>query len=363
MGECEKMSQSRIAVADLTTSDKVQSTFLVKYIAEAHGRDGKAYINLVLSDATGEIPSRIWSGLSDLAHPIEKGQFVKVEGKLNLYQGKKQFIISHIHPIDQNELDLADFISTSKLDPEVMFAELIKVVESLEEFYIRSLLLKILTDAEIERRLKKWQAGKTIHHAYTAGLLEHILSCTKLAIFLSQHYSANKSYVVAGCILHDLCKIYELTDGHTVDYTEEGKLVGHLVKGVELVERYSYKIEEFPHDQKMHLKHILLSHHGELEYGSPKLPQTKEAYLVHLIDLMDSKMASVMEVMQKDTTPGHWSGFVKHLDRIIYKDELPTYAAPVLASEHETKAKVAPTTVKTGELKQNLGSLLKDVKL
>jgi 3'-5' exoribonuclease len=357
MGECEKMSLPRIAVADLTSSDKVQSTFLVKYIAEAHGRDGKPYINLVLSDATGEIPSRIWSGLADLAQPIEKGQFVAVDGKMNLYQGKKQFIITHIKPIAQSELNLADFISTSKLDPDVMFQDLLKIIEGLDEYYIQKLLLSILHDPEIERRLKKWQAGKTIHHAYTAGLLEHILSCSRLALFLSQHYQANQSYVLAGCILHDLCKIYELTDGHTVDYTEEGKLVGHLVKGVELVERYAHKIADFPHDQKMHLKHILLSHHGELAYGSPKLPQTKEAYLVHLIDLMDSKMASVIEVMQKDTTPGHWSGFVKHLDRIIYKEELPSYSTPVEAEKSQK------SNNSSGELKQSLGSLLKDVKL
>ena len=357
MGACEKMSQPRIAVADLTTSDKVQSTFLVKYIAEAHGRDGKPYINLVLSDATGEIPSRIWSGLADLSQPIEKGQFVTVDGKLNLYQGKKQFIITQIKPIAQSELNLADFISTSKLDPDVMFDDLLKIVKELNEYYIQKLLLNILSDSEIEHRLKKWQAGKTIHHAYTAGLLEHILSCSRLAMILSQHYQANQSYVIAGCILHDLCKIYELSDGHTVEYTEEGKLVGHLVKGVELVDRYSYKIADFPHDQKMHLKHILLSHHGELEYGSPKVPQTKEAYLVHLIDLMDSKMASVIEVMQKDTTPGHWSGFVKHLDRIIYKEELPSYQAPI---EAEKTQKISN---QSGELKQSLGQLLKDVKL
>lgn len=142
---------------------------------------------------------------------------------------------------------------------------------------------------------------------------------------LSRHYKVNDNYVVAGCVLHDLCKIYELTDGVNVEYTEEGKLVGHLVKGLELVDRFSYKIKNFPHYLKMHLKHILLSHHGHYEYGSPKIPQTSEAYLVHLIDLMDSKMGTFDLIKKTDSATGNWSGFVKHLDRIVYKSDLPFY--------------------------------------
>jgi 3'-5' exoribonuclease len=122
-----------------------------------------------------------------------------------------------------------------------------------------------------------------------------------------------------------------------VEYTEEGKLVGHLVKGLEIVDRYSYKIRNFPHYTKMHIKHILLAHHGEYEYGSPKIPQTSEAYLVHLIDLMDSKMASLDIVKKTDSATGHWSGFVKHLDRIVYKSELPFYPEYIQDEEQEER--------------------------
>jgi 3'-5' exoribonuclease len=221
-----------------------------------------------------------------------------------------------------------------------MYARLVKIVEGLSDVYIRDLLGNIITDPEIARRLKTWQAGKSIHHAYKSGLIEHILSCTELALILSRHYKVNENYVVAGCILHDLCKIYELTDGVNVEYTEEGKLVGHLVKGLEIVDRFSYKIRNFPHYMKMHLKHILLAHHGEYEYGSPKIPQTSEAYLVHLIDLMDSKMGTFDLIKKMDNNTGHWSGYVKHLDRIVYKSDLPFYPEYVNDEEEERSAPV-----------------------
>ena len=243
-----------------------------------------------------------------------------------------------------------------------MYDELLTIVHSLEEVYIKELLITILNDFEIKRRLLVWQAGKSIHHAYQSGLLEHILSCTKLANFLSPHYNANRSYVVVGCILHDLCKIYELTEGPTVEYTEEGKLIGHLVKGLEVVDHYAAKIKDFPYAQKTHIKHILLSHHGEYEYGSPKIPHTSEAFLVHLIDLMDSKMSSVDQIKKNDNGTGHWSGMIKHLDRVIYKPELPTYSS-FLEGETSTTSNIDVVKTSTKDLKQTLGSKLKDFKI
>jgi 3'-5' exoribonuclease len=177
---------------------------------------------------------------------------------------------------------------------------------------------------------------------------------------------------VAGCILHDLCKIYELTDGINVEYTEEGKLVGHLVKGLEIVDRYAYKIKNFPHYTKMHIKHILLSHHGEYAYGSPKIPQTSEAYLVHLIDLMDSKMGTLEMIKRNDSSTGNWSGFVKHLDRIVYKSDLPFYPEYIQEEEqseerHEAKIvtppPLQPKNKNTAEPKTSMAKMLSGLKI
>src|SRR5690606_3959262 len=269
----------------------------------------KKYFNIILSDSSGEIESRLWQYSTEVESEITRGTFARVKGKLNFYQGKKQFIISSITKVNQDQVDMDDFVMKAKADPEEMFKALTNIVEDLTDVYIKELLKNILGDAEISRRLKLWQAGKSIHHAYQSGLLEHILSCSQLAVSLSAHYNANVNYVVAGAILHDLCKIYELTDGMNVEYTEEGKLVGHLVKGVELIDRFSYRIKDFPYQTKLHLKHIILAHHGEYAYGSPKIPQTSEAMLVHLIDFMDSKMHTFETIKRTDNNMGHWSAF------------------------------------------------------
>lgn len=354
----------RVNVCDLVPKSNVESTFVIKYIAIMESKDQKKYLNIILGDGTGDIEAKVWANAQDIFEKVVRGDFVKVSGKANLYQGRKQFVVQNIEKIDESQIDKGDFVLKAKQDPNEMFNKLLNIVYELKDVYIRDLLLAILQDAEISRRLKTWQAGKSIHHAYQSGLLEHILSCSQLAVQLSSHYSANENYVVAGAILHDLCKIYELTDGLNVEYTEEGKLVGHLVKGLEIVDRFSFKIKNFPYATKLHLKHILLSHHGEYEYGSPKIPQTSEAMLVHLIDLMDSKMHTFETIKRTDNNIGHWSGYVKHLDRIIFKDELPFHADYV---EVKVESVELPKQVKTkpvnGELKQSMGALFKNIKI
>jgi 3'-5' exoribonuclease len=356
----------RVKVSDLKPKIDIESVYLIKYLQLAQSKDGKDYLNIILSDATGDIEGRMWSNAHDLVEKFDKGNFIGVKGKANIYQGKKQFIIQEFFDVNKDEINETDFVYQAQTDANEMFSKLQEHVNTLDDVYVKELLNNILNDQEIQRRLKSWQAGKSIHHAYKSGLLEHILSCVELSMHLSAHYKVNKNYVVAGAILHDLCKIYELSDGYNVDYTEEGKLVGHLVKGVEILDKFAYRIKGFPYDLKMHLKHILLSHHGYYEYGSPKIPQTSEAMLLHLIDHMDSKMHSFETVKRTDQNSGHWSGFVKHLDRIIYKSELPFYPEYLEIQDRKSKApakKSAGKSQRNQEVKQNLGNLLKDFKV
>ena len=349
-------------VTELSAKVDVLSPFLVKYIATAEGKDGKSYLNVILADKTGEIEARKWQGAELTAQRINAGDIAIVSGKVNLFQGRIQLIIQEISKMDESQFNRDDYIQKAGGAPEKMYLELLDIVNSLEEVYIRDLLLAVLNDFEISRRLKIWQAGKNIHHAYQSGLLEHILSCTKLAVTLSPHYKVNRSYVVAGCVLHDLCKIYELTEGPVVEYTDEGKLVGHLVKGLEILDHFSSKIKNFPNSVKMHIKHILLSHHGEYEYGSPKTPSTSEAFLMHLIDLMDSKMSSLEQVKKTDSSVNHWSGFVKHLDRIVYKSELPSFTKYLTEEPLSTSTK-NPKLKESSQKNTAFGSLLKDFKV
>jgi 3'-5' exoribonuclease len=352
-------------ISQLNAKDDVLAPFLVKYIGTAEGKDGKTYLNVILADNSGELEARKWQGAELAMQRINAGDIVIVNGKVNQFQGRIQLIIQEMSKLDDSQINREDYIQKAGTAPEKMYNELLAIVETLEEVYIRELLLLILKDHEISRRLKIWQAGKSIHHAYQSGLLEHILSCTRLANSLSPHYNVNRSYVIAGCVLHDICKIYELTEGPVVDYTEEGKLVGHLVKGLEIVDTYSAKIKTFPLSVKTHIKHILLSHHGEYEYGSPKIPSTSEAFLVHLIDYMDSKMSSFEQVKKADSSTGNWSGFVKHLNRIVYKSELPSFTQYLNEGQSVPKENSAPKTHDkiSQPLKTALASLLKDFKV
>ncbi len=349
----------RSFIKDLETSSNISNTFLLKSLNLAQAKDGKKYINATFSDKSGDLEARMWGQAEQIASEFKSGDFVLAHGKVHTYQGRRQFVISKLEAINIDSINQSDFFFSAQRPADEMYEELVGLVSKLEDVYIKELLLSIIQDTEISRRLKTWQAGKTIHHAYKSGLLEHILSCSNLGVSLSAHYQCNTSYVVAGCILHDLCKIYELTDGSSVEYTEEGKLIGHLVKGLEIVDRFAYRIEGFPYQMKMHLKHILLSHHGHYEYGSPKIPMTSEANLVHLIDYMDSKMNGMETIKRLDPNQGHWSNYVRHMDRIIYKDELPTFKTKEEAKEsREKKEKRTPKKRSSQPLKNSLGDKL-----
>ncbi|MCB9060018.1 MAG: HD domain-containing protein [Halobacteriovoraceae bacterium] len=325
----------KVFVEDLQSKADVNELFLIKYLSVMQGRDGRSYLNIILTDRTGDLESRKWNTAEKTAEKINRGDYARVTGKINTYQGRNQLVVKEIYSVDPSDINEDDFIAKSQKNSTKMFDELHSIINELNDVYIKELLQKVLNDPKIFERLLKWQAGKSVHHAYEGGLLEHILSCTQLAIWLSAHYQVNKNFVVAGAIMHDLCKIFELTAGPLCDYTDHGRLVGHLSNGVELIEKYTSQIEGFPSDTKMHLKHILLSHHGEYEYGSPKLPQTSEAFLVHLIDLMDSKMNSMEQVKRTDNLQGPWSNFIKHLDRTVFKSELPLYTQKVSPTQKD----------------------------
>lgn len=174
---------TKLFISDLQGKEEIESIFLVKIFNTMEDKSGKKYFNIILTDSTGDLEARLWQYSSEIENAISKNSFVKVRGKLNFYQGRKQFIVNQIHKIEQSEVNLDDFVMKSVEDPEVMYKRLLKIVDGLSDVYIRDLLRSIITDGETARRLKIWQAGKSIHHAYKSGLLEHILSCTELASF------------------------------------------------------------------------------------------------------------------------------------------------------------------------------------
>ncbi|MGK5086545.1 HD domain-containing protein [Bdellovibrionota bacterium FG-2] len=328
----EKTQYVKDLLKDSKDKDPVHSPFLVKFSAVATGKNGKPYMNLVLCDKTGEIEARIWDDVNQYAGQVVRDALVLVEGKCQSYQGRKQVVIGRIQVLREDALNLKDYIPESSVDPEDLYRKLLGRMEQIQDPYYRALAESVLRDdQEIVDGFKKAPAAKSLHHAYRGGLLEHVVSVTKLLDAVSTHYGKwlDRDLMFLGGIFHDIGKIWELSYDRVTEYTTEGKLVGHLVMGVELVTEKIRELEsvpgrlpgKFPQDKVLLIKHVILAHHGQLEYGSPKRPKCLEAWVVHMMDDMDSKVNSIAMFMEQDQTQGRWTGLNRQHERFFYKSD------------------------------------------
>ena len=317
----------KILVSDIKENQKVDSIFLVKSKSQATGKTGKPYVYLKLSDKTGEIKGYIWDNAEKLAPLFDTGDLVRVKSKTSIFQNELQLGISEIEKIEYGMLGpdaMALFLKSSKNDAESMFQELKSILkENLTDEYIVKLTDKFFEDENYIKLLKTLPAAKSIHHAYIGGLLEHTLSMIKIGVFLSGHYSRYviKDILLSSIFLHDVGKTEELKIKNNVtEYSDEGRLIGHIVLGAEAVNKKIAEIPGFPENLKLLLLHSIISHHGELEYGSPKRPKTPEAFLLHYIDNMDSKESQFADFMDNNNTL--WSQYSKPLDRYMLNSRI-----------------------------------------
>ncbi len=283
-------------VADLAQheSQVVTAFFLVQSKQVRSTRDGKPYLDLRLSDRTGVVEARLWDGVEDVAGSVEQDDVVKVEAVVEPYRGQPQLKLRRLRRAQKDEVDLADFLPATREDVAALYEELLEVARGVGNAHLRELLLAVLTDAELAPRLKRAPGAKTLHHAYLGGLLEHVVSLCRLCRLAAQHYpEVDVDLLLTGAILHDLGKVYELSYERSFDYTTEGKLVGHIAIAVELVGRKMDAVAGFPRPLRTLVQHLLLSHHGRLEFGSPVTPRFREALLLHYLDDLDSKMEAI----------------------------------------------------------------------
>lgn len=275
-----------IFVKDITPGGPLVlgETFAIVEVKSAQDKMGKPYYDLVISDKTGKINSKIWS---DSIMNVDKnallpGHVVQIDAKIDQYKGQPQLSILSLSGIDGVDLD--DYFQSSEFPVEEMWADLLSIIDSIEDTNIKQLLTNIVTDPELERKFKYWPAAATIHHDFRSGLLQHILEMAVTAEGLQKYYAgANFDIVKAGIILHDIGKLEEFdASGPITVYTKRGSLIGHMALGLEIIRQHLP--ENFPENIYTHIQHIILSHHGLLEYGSPVLPATIEALLVHNID-------------------------------------------------------------------------------
>jgi 3'-5' exoribonuclease len=311
----------KVFVKSLQDKQVFNSIFLVRERNLLTGKNGKAYISAVLADSSGSVDARIWDNVDSIRDVFQAGDIVHVKGQVQLFQNRRQVIVHRVEKALPAEYRVEDYVSAAKRQPEEMLAELIVIAEGLSDRNIRQLTLDVLQDSEIREKLLRAPAAKTIHHAYIGGLLEHVLSICGVMKLLAPHYERQGvdlklDYLLFGAIFHDIGKIWELDTVGGISYTDRGKLIGHMVMAVELVEKKASRILGFPEELKDLLKHIILSHHGKLEYGSPKLPMFMEAFLVAAIDDLDSKINTISGFVQNESESGEkWSKFNQLFER------------------------------------------------
>ena len=307
-------------VRDLKEKEPVASPFLVKYAQVGTDKNGKAFLNLILMDRTGEIEGRCWEGVPVLASQAVRDAFVWVEGRCQVFQGRRQIVVNRVQALREDEVTVPDYLQESRVQVEPLYQQLLGFVSSMQDPDYKALAESVLKeDAEIVDLLKKAPAAKSVHHAYRGGLLEHLVSVTGLLDRVAQHYGPilNRDLLFIGGFFHDICKIWELSYDRVTEYTTEGRLIGHLVMAVELIERKAPS--HFPLDKKLLAKHVVLAHHGELEFGSPKRPKCLEAHIVHAIDDLDSKINAIHTFIEADTTSGPWTGLNRMYERYFFK--------------------------------------------
>ncbi len=296
-------------VADLQAEQSVTSFFLIASKEVRTGqKSGKPYLQLELRDRTGAIDARVFQGVEIATETVRLDEVVKVKGRVDLWQGKKQLVIEQIRPAKPEEFELGDFLPHTKRDVEELFAELKGFVAGVTNPWICKLLENVLGDPGIAERLRRAPAGKSMHHAYIGGLLEHIVSLCGLCRRVAPHYlEIDGDLLISGAVLHDIGKLDELFYERTFGYTTEGQLLGHIVIGLQLLEKKMEAVEGFPADLKLLIQHMILSHHGKEEFGSPKLPSFPEALMLHYLDDLDSKLATMRESVEAEKGETEWT--------------------------------------------------------
>jgi 3'-5' exoribonuclease len=311
-------------IRELKPDEVSTAVFLVHTKEVRQKRSGEPYLSLILADRTGEIDCKMWDNVAEVLETFESDDFIKVKGLMQLYNNRPQFTIHKLRKVADNEVDFSDFFPASLQDPEAMWNELRAMVASLGNDHIRRLLDAFLDDPDIAARYKFAPAAKSIHHAFRSGLLEHVLSLARLAKLTSGHYQAGYNVdfnlLLAGVVLHDIGKIYELSYDRAFGYSPEGQLLGHIAIAIRMIADKIRAFPEFPVELRNLIEHMVLSHHGQLEFGSPKLPVFPEALLLHYLDDMDSKMECMRVLIDKDPqAAGYFTTYSPTLTRVALR--------------------------------------------
>ncbi len=301
--------------------ERVSGIYLCKTRQSALTKAGKSYENLMFQDKTGTVDAKIWDPNSNGIDDFESMDYVDIVADVTSFQGQIQLNVKRARKVREGEYNPADYLPVSKKDIEKMYQELLEYVNKVTNPYLSALLKDLfVNDQEFVRAFKFNSAAKTVHHGFVGGLLEHTLSVTKLCNYYIQAYPMlNKDLLYTAAMCHDIGKVYELSPFPANDYTDEGQLLGHIVIGTEMVGERIRKIPGFPQKLANELKHCILSHHGELEYGSPKKPALLEAVALNFADNTDAHMQTMIEALEAAGDKQGWLGYNRLFESNIRK--------------------------------------------
>lgn len=312
-------------ITDIEEGDSINSHFVAQdpQLIPHKNKPG-FYMQLYLCDKTGAVKAFCWDNAEKFYELTKGNNVIKVEGRAEIYNEKLQIRVFNISLPNQNEFELEDFIQSSKKNLEELFDQLNKEIKEIKNPFISQLFTKISENTSLFYSIKKSPASKSIHHAYIGGLLEHTLNCLSIGKKICELYPfLRKELLLAGILLHDIGKIKELTCKSHIEYTTEGRLLGHIFMGAQIISECCDKIPNFPEKLKNELLHLVLSHHGSEEMGSPKTPQTVEAIALHLIDNLDAQIERFIKIIEKANIKyGEWTPYDTLLERYLYKGEI-----------------------------------------
>ena len=293
-------------IETLREGERIQEIYLCRQRTTAMTKTGKEYENVILQDKTGSLDAKIWDPHSMGIDEFDALDYVEVNGDVTVFNGQTQLSIKRARKISETDVDPTNYLPCTNKNIDEMMMELTKFIAGVNNPYYKQVLTKLFIDnTEFAEAFKKHSAAKSVHHGFIGGLLEHTLSVAKMCDFFAKQYPIlNRDLLMTSAICHDIGKVYELSDFPMNDYTDAGQLLGHIVMGSEMLGKIMDSIPDFPTKLKNELKHCILAHHGELEYGSPKKPALIEAMALNLADNADAKIETMTELLNSNSTAG-----------------------------------------------------------
>src|ERR1035438_4222373 len=301
----------------------ITSSFVVASKQVKAKKNGEPYLALIVADRSGQIEAKMWDNVEEFIDPSEQDDFLKIKGLINKYKNRFQLTIHKLRRMEEADIDFTDYLPKTTKDIGELWRTLTEFVATFQNPHLKSLVELFMADAEIAERYRNAPAAKTLHHAYIGGLLDHVVSLFRSCDLMCQNYpQINRDLLLTGAFLHDIGKIHELTYNRSFSYTTKGQLLGHMIIELEMLQAKLALQPGFPDELKTMIEHLIISHHGQYDFGSPKLPMFPEALMLHYLDDLDSKMEAMRAQFERESGfDSPWTSYNSSLGRPLLNTE------------------------------------------